>query len=60
MSDFFVPSYLIISEAKAQTQLIALTIIEAGAAGSFLLVTFLLRKKKSDNIALAIPETGKR
>ena len=43
----------------ARTQLKALTIIEAGAAGSFLwLLSFA--EKESDDIASAIPEKGKR
>jgi hypothetical protein len=37
------------SSGSATTpEVIALTFKEAGAAGSFILVTFLLRKKKSD------------
>jgi len=43
----------------AQAQLKALTIIEAGAAGSFLLVTFLLTAKRKVTLSAAIPEKSK-
>ncbi len=61
MSDFFVPHIIKTKALPARNrknpassgsattpEVIALTLKEAGAAGSFLLVTFLLRKKKSD------------